>query len=100
MERAGVATQALPQAPAGVEFGIQQMDVASALAGHGVAMASPLLFATELATKRLVQPFDTVVRDGKDHWLVHASSRQRLKKVQSFKAWVLKEAAQMQLTER
>lgn len=96
LQQVGVTTDE-PLASAGVEFGIQQMDVASALAGHGVAIASPLVFAAELAAKRLVQPFDTVARDGKDHWLVYASSRRRLKKVQAFKAWVLQEAAQAQL---
>jgi DNA-binding transcriptional LysR family regulator len=43
-----------------------------------------------------VRPFDTVASDGKDNWLVYASGRQRLKKVQAFEAWVLEQAARMQ----
>jgi LysR family glycine cleavage system transcriptional activator len=90
------ATTIDPPATAAVEFGTQQMDVASALSGHGIAIASPLMFAAELASKRLVRPFDTVASDGKDNWLVYASGRQRLKKVQAFEAWVLEQAARMQ----
>lgn len=94
LHEAGVATDDAPAA-VGVEFGTQQMDVASALSGHGIAIASPLLFAAELASGRLVQPFNTVATDGKHHWLVYASSRRRLKKVQAFEAWVLQQAELM-----
>jgi LysR family glycine cleavage system transcriptional activator len=36
----------------------QALEVASALAHHGVALGSPIFFARELAEKRLVMPFD------------------------------------------
>jgi LysR family glycine cleavage system transcriptional activator len=93
LEQAGVA-QAAPRGPQGVEFGVAQMEATSAIAGHGVAMISPLLFAPDIAAGRLVQPFDLVVRDAKDHWLVYATGRRRLAKIQAFKRWMLGEATQ------
>jgi LysR family transcriptional regulator, glycine cleavage system transcriptional activator len=99
-QQAGVAAPETPPATAGVEFGIQQMDVASAMAGHGIAIASPLLFADELAAQRLVRPFDTVASDGKGHWLVYATSRRRLKKVQAFRTWLLQQAEALKATDK
>jgi LysR family transcriptional regulator, glycine cleavage system transcriptional activator len=92
LEQAGV-DPAAAGGPSGVEFGIEQMEASSAMAGHGVAMISPLLFAPDIAAGRLVQPFDLVARDGKDHWLVYASSRRHLAKIQVFRQWVLNEAS-------
>lgn len=76
----------------GVAFGVEQMEAASAMAGHGVAMVSPLLFRADLQAGRLVQPFAQVTRDPKDYWLVYARNRMTLKKIIAFRQWALGEA--------
>lgn len=95
LRQVGLEVDADAQAARGVEFGVQQMEVASAIAGHGVAIASPRIFAPELAAQQLVQPFEAVATDGKDHWVVHAECKRSLPKVQAFKAWLLSQAAAM-----
>ena len=67
---------------------MQTIEVASALAGHGVALGSPILFAREIADDRLIQPFETVVRLSAC-WLAHPSERRRSPKIAAFREWIL-----------
>jgi LysR family glycine cleavage system transcriptional activator len=71
----------------------QALEVASALAHHGVALGSPIFFARELAEKRLVQPFDVVARYTGGYWLAYPSERARVRKIAAFRDWVLAQAA-------
>jgi LysR family glycine cleavage system transcriptional activator len=71
----------------------QAMEVASAMAGSGVALGSPIFFARELAEGRLVMPFDVVARYTGGYWLAYPSERARLRKIAAFRDWVLAQAA-------
>lgn len=71
----------------------QALEVASALAHHGVALGSPIFFARELAEKRLVQPFETVARYTGGYWLAYPTERGRVRKIAAFRDWVLAQAA-------
>ncbi len=71
----------------------QALEVASALAGHGVALGSPIFFARELVEGRLVQPFEAVARYMGGYWLAYPSDRARVRKIAAFRDWVLAQAA-------
>lgn len=71
---------------------LQTVEVASALAGHGVALGAPALFAQELAAGRLVQPFD-IADDGFGYWLVYPEDRRRSPKIAAFRDWLLAQVA-------
>jgi LysR family glycine cleavage system transcriptional activator len=92
--------RALGQAsgPAAARFGTslsaEYLDIAAAVAGHGVAMGSPLLFHAEIAAGRLVPAHDAVASDGRAFWLTHAVARQNSRKVARFRDWLVAEAAQ------
>lgn len=89
---AGIEDPDLSARP-GVELGIEQFEVTAAIAGHGVAMTSPLFFQHEIAAGRLVQPFDLVLRDERDYWLAYPVGRRLSGKVRAFRDWILAEAA-------
>lgn len=78
---------------AGVELEVEQHAVTAAIAGHGVAISSPLLFEADLAAGRLLQPFGQVVRDHRDYWLAYPAARRNSAKIRAFRAWALEQAA-------
>ena len=65
------------------------MEIAAAQAGQGLALASPILFAAEIAAGRLVQPFEVTVHHGRDVWLVYPRERRRARKITAFRDWLL-----------
>jgi LysR family glycine cleavage system transcriptional activator len=89
---AGVADPDLSSRP-GVELGVEQYEVTSAIAGHGVAITSPLFFRAELEAGRLVQPFAPVLRDDRDYWLAYPAARRASPGIRAFRDWVLDQAA-------
>jgi len=68
---------------------LQSIEVASALAGRGVALGSPVLFAPELSQGRLVQPFELTVQQGEGFWLAYPKDRRRAPKIAAFRDWLL-----------
>ena len=75
-------------------LGIQQFEGMAAMAGQGFALINPFFFAAELASGRLVQPFDvlgTTVSRG--YWLVYPKKRRRSPKIEAFRDWLLSEVA-------
>ncbi|MGH8082057.1 MAG: LysR substrate-binding domain-containing protein, partial [Lysobacter sp.] len=90
---AGVALGETPLKPA-LDLGVEQYEVTAALAGQGVAITSPLFFRAELASGRLRQPFDLVVRDSRDYWLAYPEVRRASPKICAFRDWVLEQARQ------
>lgn len=78
----------------GTDFGAEHMCVTAAIAGHGVALASPIFFARELASGSLVPAHDLVVADGRRYWFTWPSVRAGSAKVQAFRSWIRDEAAQ------
>lgn len=71
----------------------QTFEVASALADHGVALGSPIFFATEIAQGRLVQPFDIAPAYGPGYWLAYPVERARVPKIAAFRDWILAQVA-------
>ncbi len=67
---------------------LQTVEVGAALAGHGVALGSPTLFAPEIATGRLVQLFETDAGSS-GYWLVYPKDRRRSPKIAAFREWIL-----------
>jgi LysR family transcriptional regulator, glycine cleavage system transcriptional activator len=68
---------------------MQTIEVGSALAGRGVALGSPILFAPELTQGRLVQPFDILAHRSAGYWLVYPKERRRAPKIAAFRDWLL-----------
>lgn len=89
---AGVPDADLAAKP-GVELDIEQHAVTAAIAGHGVAISSPLFFELDLAAGRLLQPFDVVVRDQRGYWLAYPAARRHSEKIRAFRTWLLEQAA-------
>jgi LysR family glycine cleavage system transcriptional activator len=71
----------------------QALEVASALAGQGVALGSPIFFAQEIAQGRLVAPFDITANYGGGYWLAYPAERRRVRKIVAFRDWILAQAA-------
>ncbi|MBA4095670.1 MAG: hypothetical protein C0484_02730 [Rhodospirillum sp.] len=69
----------------------QAMLAQAVLAGHGVALLMPFLFAPEIEAGRLVQPFDLVCRSELSYWLVYPEEYEKFAKVQAFREWLLQE---------
>jgi LysR family glycine cleavage system transcriptional activator len=71
----------------------QTFEVASALAGHGIALGSPIFFSGEIAQGRLVQPFDISPDYGPGYWLAYPAERARVPKIAAFRDWILAQVA-------
>ncbi|MEM5492575.1 LysR substrate-binding domain-containing protein [Hoeflea sp. AS16] len=72
----------------------------AALAGHGVAILNHVYYAEELATGRLVAPFNHHCTDDIGIWLVHPASRRNTPKIKAFREWITKAvSADMHRTE-
>lgn len=71
----------------------QTLEVASALAGHGVALGSPILFGADISQGRLVRPFATTIPFGGGYWLAYPADRRRAAKIVAFRDWLLAEVA-------
>ena len=88
----------LPDGPPAASFGTtlssEHLDVAAALAGHGIVIASPILFGAEIAAGRLVPAHDTVAAAGRSFWLASPVSRWRSRKIICFREWIAEEAAE------
>jgi len=67
----------------------QTMEIAAAMAGQGLALASPILFSSEIAAGRLVQPFPVSVHHNRHVWLVYPRERRRARKIAAFRDWLL-----------
>lgn len=89
---AGLADADLTAKP-GVELDVEQHAVTAAIAGHGVALSSPLFFEQDIAAGRLLQPFELVVRDQRDYWLTYPTTLRTSEKIRAFRAWLLAQVA-------
>ncbi|MEZ0470720.1 LysR substrate-binding domain-containing protein [Luteimonas salinilitoris] len=92
-DAAGVMDADLGARPS-IDLSVEQFEITSAVAGHGVAITSPLFFRKELSSGELVQPFDLILRDERDYWLVYPAGRRHSSKIQAFRTWLLEEVAQ------
>src|SRR5215217_3804961 len=70
----------------------QVFEVAAALGGQGVALASPILFARELEAGLLVRPFHEMVSFHTGYYLVWPEGRRRSPKIKRFRDWLMAQA--------
>ena len=61
----------------------------AALAGQGVAMLNHIYYAEELASGRLIAPFNHHCADDIGVWLVYPQSRRNTPKIRAFRDWIL-----------
>lgn len=76
----------------GVRYPSQDVLAEAALAGEGVALLSPTIFAPQLADGRLVQPFAEVLR-GPDGFMAVCAETEARAPVLDFIAWLCAETA-------
>ena len=72
---------------AGPMFDSSPVMAAAAAAGAGVALLPVPMFAADLASGRLVQPFDLTIDAGR-YWLTRLRSRRESEAMKSFRTWV------------
>lgn len=91
---AGVAPAEVSGGAPRIAADTQTLEVAAALAGAGVALGSPVMFATEVAAGRLVQPFDIYIGPAEAYWLVYPKDRARARKIAAFREWLRGQVAE------
>ena len=74
---------------------LQTVEVGAALAGHGVALGVPALFAAEIAAGRLTQ-IAAAAPDAPAYWMVYPKDRRRSPKIVAFRDWLLARVAEDQ----
>jgi LysR family glycine cleavage system transcriptional activator len=77
----------------GTRLSFEYLDIAAAVAGHGIAIGSPLLFRAELDSGRLVPAHDLVASDGRSFWFVFPAAREHSRKLKAFGQWIEEQAA-------
>lgn len=77
---------------AGPRFSHAGLALEAAVAGQGVALGRTSLVADDLASGRLVRPFDVSFRARISYWLVTPPSPQIRARTQRFREWLLAEA--------
>jgi LysR family transcriptional regulator, glycine cleavage system transcriptional activator len=82
---AGYSSQGRPIS----HLGLQSLLGTAAMAGRGVAMLTPGFFHDEIASGRLLQPFDLLATDGRGYYLVYPESRRNTPKIRAFRDWLL-----------
>jgi len=85
-----------PPQPGGTRFNQTGLAIDAAVAGQGLALASPFFVAADLAAGRLLQALPQVaLRTGMDHYLVWPQRPRSdgLVPLDAVAAWLLQEAA-------
>jgi LysR family glycine cleavage system transcriptional activator len=82
-----------PPPRAGVVLDSQLQEASAMLSGFGIALMSPLYWTADLASGRLVQPFETLYLPGTAQFLVHPASRVGVRKIERFREWLHEELA-------
>lgn len=77
----------------GTHLSAEYLDIAAAIAGHGIAIGSPILFRNEIEAGRLVPAHDAVAGDGRAFWFTFPTARQHSRKIASFREWLCDEAS-------
>lgn len=77
----------------GTSLAAEHLDIAAAVAGHGIAIGSPILFRDEIAAGRLVPAHDLVAGDGRSFWFVYPVARLQSAKIARFRDWLGEAAA-------
>jgi len=88
---AGIGTPPPPRQ--GIVLDSQLQEANAMMSGFGIALMSPLYWAADLASGRLVQPFETLYLPGSAQFLVHPTSRVGVRKIERFREWIREELA-------
>ena len=87
---------ALGRVPPPLAFGTtlaaEYLDIAAAVAGQGVSIGSPILFAEEIRSGRLVPAHPFVADSGRAFWFVHPVAHTGRAKLTRFRDWLVAEA--------
>lgn len=75
----------------GLQFDSQLLDAAAAASGNGVAILAPALFASDIASGRLVRLGQRIVRPDGVLRLVYPEVRRHSPKVRAFRRWLDRE---------
>jgi LysR family transcriptional regulator, glycine cleavage system transcriptional activator len=70
----------------------EYLDITQAIAGHGIAIGSPILFKNEIDSGRLMPAHDLVASDGRVFWFTYPVTRQDSRKIVQFREWLCGEA--------
>jgi LysR family glycine cleavage system transcriptional activator len=89
LNRAGV--EAPEEANPGIRLDSQATEGRAAMAGHAIAMLTPMFWKAELASGRLVQPFELVACEPRAHWLVYPEHKRNRAKIRTFRDWLIAE---------
>jgi LysR family glycine cleavage system transcriptional activator len=82
----------------GPRFGVSSMAIETAIAGQGVVLGSDVLCAADLASGRLVKPFDVRLALDFGYWVVSPQATADQPKVAAFRDWLLAEAGAHEAT--
>lgn len=74
-----------------IGFDSQLGEMRAVMAGHGVALMTPFFWQPEIASGRLVQPFETLLFPGTSYWLVCPEHKRGQPKIRAFREWLLAE---------
>ncbi len=78
----------------GTSLQAEYLDAAAAIAGQGVTIGSPILFADDIKAGRLVLAHDFIADSGRSFWFVHPLAPERGRKIAAFRDWICGEAEQ------
>jgi LysR family transcriptional regulator, glycine cleavage system transcriptional activator len=82
----------------GPRFGVSSMAIETAIAGQGVVLGSDVLCAADLASGRLVKPFDVRLALDFGYWIVSPQATADRPKIAAFRDWLLAEAVEHETT--
>lgn len=74
-------------------FAAEHLDAAAAIAGQGITIGSPILFADEIIAGRLVPAHNAIASDGCAFWFIYPVGRAHSSKIKLFSKWLLDEVA-------
>jgi LysR family transcriptional regulator, glycine cleavage system transcriptional activator len=82
--------RAASRAPA---FSSTQLALEAAAAGEGIVLAPDILVAGDIASGRLVRPFDIAIPDPFSFWLLFRADRAQEPRIDAWRRWIRAEAA-------
>jgi LysR family transcriptional regulator, glycine cleavage system transcriptional activator len=81
-------------------FSSTQLALEAAAAGEGIVLAPDILVAGDIASGRLVRPFDISIRDPFCFWLLFRADRAQEPRIDAWRRWIRDEAARSAAAER
>jgi DNA-binding transcriptional LysR family regulator len=73
----------------GLVFDTAQLAIQYALLGEGLALVDPILFPEEIASGRLLRPFDIAIADGYGYYLTTHQEQLDNEAVSLFRSWLI-----------